>query len=157
MKKLCGILARIAKKIPLIFPVHPRTKKNLENFGLWRMLTDHQGIILAEPLSYIRFMNLVFNCRFTLTDSGGIQEETTYLKIPCLTMRPNTERPITIEQGTNRLCTFDNMETLAEKILSLLPDDYLKVQFNVLSTRKRQIEFSASGHRFNGLLRELGG
>ncbi len=118
LKELCGILARIAKKIPLIFPVHPRTKKNLENFEMWEMLTDLQGVILVDPLSYIRFMNLVFNCHFVLTDSGGIQEETTYLKIPCLTMRPNTERPITIEQGTNRLCTVDNMEILTEKILS---------------------------------------
>ena len=63
-------------------------------------------------------MNLVFNCRFVLTDSGGIQEETTYLGIPCLTLRPNTERPITIEQGTNRLCNIDNLEDNLKSVLS---------------------------------------
>ena len=71
-----------------------------------------------EPLNYIRFMNLVFNCRLAITDSGGIQEETTYLGIPCLTMRPNTERPITIQQGTNRLCDFHHLQDMVETILS---------------------------------------
>jgi len=70
-----------------------------------------------RPL-YINFMNLVFNCRFALTDSGGIQEETTYLGIPCLTLRPNTERPITVEQGTNKLCNLDNLEDHLQAVLS---------------------------------------
>ena len=63
-------------------------------------------------------MNLLFNCRLAITDSGGIQEETTYLGIPCLTMRPNTERPITVSQGTNRLCTKDNLEDYVDSIIS---------------------------------------
>ena len=118
LSKLCRILQGIALKSPLIFPVHPRTRKNLENFNLIREFTKSEGIVLTEPMNYIRFMNLVFNCRFVITDSGGIQEETTYLGIPCLTMRPNTERPITILQGTNKLCTVDNLEKQFETIIS---------------------------------------
>ena len=82
------------------------------------LLGEAKRLYLVEPQSYVRFMNLIFNCRFAITDSGGIQEETTYLGIPCLTLRPNTERPITISQGTNRLCTSDNLENLVSSILS---------------------------------------
>jgi len=74
-------------------------------------------------MNYIRFMNLVFNTRMVITDSGGIQEETTYLGIPCLTLRPNTERPITVTQGTNRLCKPDRLKEIAE---SILQNDHLK-------------------------------
>jgi len=118
LSKLCRILQDIALKSPLIFPVHPRTRKSLENFNLIKGITESDGIVLTEPMNYIRFMNLVFNCRLVITDSGGIQEETTYLGIPCLTMRPNTERPITISQGTNKLCTVDNLEKQFETIIS---------------------------------------
>jgi UDP-N-acetylglucosamine 2-epimerase (non-hydrolysing) len=118
LKSICRAFARIAKKVPLIFPVHPRTRKNLENNGLMAELAEAEGLNLVEPLNYIRFMNLVFNCRFAITDSGGIQEETTYLGIPCLTMRPNTEWPITISQGTNQLCTPENLEAKVDGILS---------------------------------------
>ena len=82
------------------------------------ILNEATGLILIEPLNYIRFMNLIFNCRLAITDSGGIQEETTYLGIPCLTMRPNTERPITIKEGTNQLCKPEDLETRMEKILN---------------------------------------
>jgi UDP-N-acetylglucosamine 2-epimerase (non-hydrolysing) len=82
-----------------------------------RSLDEAEKLYIMEPLNYIRFMNLIFNCRFAITDSGGIQEETTYLGIPCLTLRPNTERPITISQGTNRLCTSENLENLVSSIL----------------------------------------
>jgi UDP-N-acetylglucosamine 2-epimerase (non-hydrolysing) len=109
LRKLCGALTRIAADIPLVFPVHPRTRKNLEAFDLLDGLSKAPGINLDEPVSYIPFMNLVFNCRLAITDSGGIQEETTYLGIPCLTLRPNTERPITVTEGTNRLCTADDV------------------------------------------------
>jgi len=97
-------LCDAAKRLPFIFPVHPRTRKGLEQNGLAARLKASR-IRLVEPLGYIPFMNLVFNSRMVITDSGGIQEETTYLGIPCLTLRPNTERPITISQGTNRLCS----------------------------------------------------
>ena len=85
---------------------------------MFSSLNQSSGVHAVEPLNYIRFMNLVFNCRLAITDSGGIQEETTYLGIPCLTMRPNTERPITIEQGTNRLCDLNHLEAMVETILS---------------------------------------
>ncbi len=100
---LVASLSGIAGKLPLLFTLHPRTRKNLEAFGLLDALATAPGITLSEPLSYIRFMNLVRGARLVITDSGGIQEETTYLGIPCLTLRATTERPITITQGTNRL------------------------------------------------------
>jgi UDP-N-acetylglucosamine 2-epimerase (non-hydrolysing) len=118
LKRLCQILIRISKAIPLVFPIHPRTRKNIEKLKLMPVLEKEKGLIISEPINYIRFMNLVFNCRFALTDSGGIQEETTYLGIPCLTLRPNTERPITITRGTNRLCTLDNLEDHVADVLS---------------------------------------
>jgi UDP-N-acetylglucosamine 2-epimerase (non-hydrolysing) len=92
--------------LALVFPVHPRTRGRLEQFGLnSRLDREGGGVRLLEPLSYIQFMSLVVDCRLAITDSGGIQEETSYLGIPCLTLRDNTERPITITQGTNRLTT----------------------------------------------------
>jgi len=118
LKTICETLSCVARRIPLIFPVHPRTRKNLEQDGLMSLLNESPGVDLVEPLSYIRFMNMVFNCRFAITDSGGIQEETTYLGIPCLTMRPNTERPITIKEGTNQLCSIENLEDRVASVLS---------------------------------------
>lgn len=119
LKSLIRSLRAIGERIPLVFPVHPRTRKNLIDFGLLdHSRDDGRGLVLVEPLSYVRFMNLVFHCRFAITDSGGIQEETTYLGIPCFTMRPNTERPITIQQGTNRLCTLEGLESQVEAVFS---------------------------------------
>ena len=115
---LCASLVGISGQIPLIFPVHPRTKKNLKDFGLMAMLEKARSIILCEPLNYVRFMSLVFNCRLAITDSGGIQEETTYLGIPCLTMRPNTERPVTVQLGTNRLCSLPELQDQAKNLLA---------------------------------------
>jgi len=118
LERLCQALIRISQKIPLVFPIHPRTRKNIENLQLMPVLEKEKGLILSQPINYIRFMNLVFNCRFALTDSGGIQEETTYLGIPCLTLRPNTERPVTIDQGTNRLSTLDEIEDHVAEVLA---------------------------------------
>lgn len=118
LSSLCAILAAASQKIPLVFPVHPRTRKNLDTFGLIPMLSSAKEIILTEPMGYIRFMNLVFNCRYTITDSGGLQEETTYLGIPCVTMRPNTERPVTVTHGTNQLCTVHDLQDKIENIFS---------------------------------------
>ena len=118
LKKLCHVFKQVSERVPLIFPVHPRTKKNLEMNGLYSSLKNASGMYLDEPVSYVPFMNLLFNCKFTITDSGGIQEETTYLGIPCLTLRPNTERPITVAQGTNSLVNVDDVEKKVNKILS---------------------------------------
>ena len=118
LKSICHTLMHVAQKIPLIFPVHPRTRINLQHNGLMSLLNGARGLYLVEPLNYIRFMNLVFNSGLAITDSGGIQEETTYLGIPCLTIRPHTERPITIHQGTNQLCDSQNLEARVDSILS---------------------------------------
>lgn len=115
---LCRMLMKISEKYRLVFPVHPRTKKNLIQYGLFDMLNDFEKIVLLDPLNYTGFMNLVFHCRFVITDSGGVQEETTYLGVPCMTLRPNTERPITISQGTNRLCSPHDLENGIDKILT---------------------------------------
>jgi UDP-N-acetylglucosamine 2-epimerase (non-hydrolysing) len=110
LAEICSALKRIAAALPLVFPVHPRTRKNLEQNGLLSELGAVPGLHLDSPVSYTPFMSLVFNCRLVLTDSGGLQEETTYLGIPCLTLRPNTERPVTVTRGTNRLCTVEGLE-----------------------------------------------
>ncbi len=99
-----------AVDLPLVFPVHPRTRAVMlkHDLGSRCGLVDSR-LILADPLGYYDFMNLVLHSRMMLTDSGGLQEETTYLDIPCLTLRPNTERPITITQGTNELATIESL------------------------------------------------
>lgn len=122
LEYLCRTLTRISKKIPLIFPVHPRTRKNLDLYGMMAYLEKGKHLKTTEPLSYIPFMNLLFNSAFVITDSGGIQEETTYLGIPCLTVRPNTERPITVLEGTNRLCKPEEIE---EHIKLMLSSEYI--------------------------------
>jgi UDP-N-acetylglucosamine 2-epimerase (non-hydrolysing) len=117
LKKLCGMLKKIAKRAPLVFPIHPRTRKNLEEHDLLAALESTRNLYLPEPVNYIRFMNLVFNCAFVITDSGGIQEETSYLGIPCLTVRENTERPVTITHGTNQLCGISDLMHKTDEIL----------------------------------------
>jgi len=118
LKNICDALKNISQKLPIIFPVHPRTQKNLNQSGLWQDLKNIKNLFVDEPTPYVQFMSLVFDSKFLLTDSGGIQEETTYLGIPCLTLRPNTERPITISQGTNRLCTIAEIEDSVSRILN---------------------------------------
>jgi UDP-N-acetylglucosamine 2-epimerase (non-hydrolysing) len=118
LKKLCKTLIQISEKAPLAFPIHPRTRKNAGAIGVFDKLKSAGNLLIIDPLNYVRFMNLVFNCRFALTDSGGIQEETTYLGIPCITLRPNTERPVTVTEGTNRLCELENLEAAVDSVLS---------------------------------------
>jgi UDP-N-acetylglucosamine 2-epimerase (non-hydrolysing) len=113
VEKLIGM----AQRVPLVFPVHPRTRQRLKDFGLASRLEAVPAIKLTEPLSYIEFMSLIIDCRFALTDSGGVQEETSYLGIPCLTLRENTERPVTVTLGTNRLV---KVETVAEEVARVL-------------------------------------
>lgn len=93
----------ISEKLPIVFPVHPRTRARINEFGLATQIEQNKNLILTEPLGYLDFLRLYSRARLVLTDSGGLQEETTALKIPCLTLRENTERPITIEMGTNRV------------------------------------------------------
>ncbi|MGD8806959.1 MAG: UDP-N-acetylglucosamine 2-epimerase, partial [Chloroflexota bacterium] len=116
-------LTAIAGKLPLLFPVHPRTRQRLRAFGLEPLLTSSSGLRLIEPLGYMPFLDLMQNARLVLTDSGGIQEETTILGIPCLTLRENTERPVTISEGTNQLVGSDPDRIVAatDEILSSGP------------------------------------
>jgi UDP-N-acetylglucosamine 2-epimerase (non-hydrolysing) len=101
----------------LVFPVHPRTRQRLKDFRLLPALEGTPSIKLTQPLSYIEFMSLVSDCRFALTDSGGVQEETSYLGIPCLTLRENTERPITVSLGTNRLVEVGTLVAQVRRVL----------------------------------------
>ena len=111
-------LRGVAERLPLVFPVHPRTRQSLENHGLMERLTAADGLRLTPPMGYIDFMSLVREARLVITDSGGIQEETTYLGIPCLTLRDTTERPITITQGTNRLVRPDDLLDTTARVMA---------------------------------------
>ena len=101
--RLFGAIAGLAAELPVVFPVHPRTRKALAAVGA----EGHRGLILTEPLGYLDFLKLTAHARLVLTDSGGVQEETTVLGVPCLTLRANTERPVTCDQGTNQLVGLD--------------------------------------------------
>jgi UDP-N-acetylglucosamine 2-epimerase (non-hydrolysing) len=116
LKEILEYLNKLAERITVVFPMHPRTKKNIEKFGI--NMTFNDGFRIIEPVRYREFITLQKNSRFVLTDSGGIQEETTYLKLPCLTLRPNTERPITVTQGTNELVDMSNVEEKSDRILA---------------------------------------
>src|SRR6185295_14076982 len=105
--RILRALETIAAKIPIVFPVHPRTRKMLTEFGFGERIEKAKGLRLIEPLGYLDFLALYSNARLVLTDSGGIQEETTVLGIPCLTLRENTERPVTVEVGTNIIVGTD--------------------------------------------------
>ena len=110
-------LIELSEDLIVIFVAHPRTMKALDRFDLSPAIADAKRLVLLEPLPYTRFMNLVIGASCVLTDSGGLQEETTYLGIPCLTLRENTERPITVEMGTNKLVSAGN---LAENLRAVL-------------------------------------
>jgi UDP-N-acetylglucosamine 2-epimerase (non-hydrolysing) len=114
LEKLCGLLNAISNELPVVFPIHPRTSKKLQEHDLWEVLSTNKNIISTEPKNYFDFQNLVLHCKLVLTDSGGIQEETTFRQIPCLTLRPNTERPVTVTIGTNTLISFSVPEVLKE-------------------------------------------
>jgi len=103
LMEIVSVLEQLTEQLHVVFAVHPRTRKRLAQFGLERRIFGHPRIRATEPLGYIEFMGLVLGCAIAITDSGGLQEETTYLGIPCATLRENTERPITIAEGTNRL------------------------------------------------------
>lgn len=111
-------MLELAATLPLIFPVHPRTRERLGKFHLLERLQSCPGIRLLPPLGYIEFMNLIFGAAVAITDSGGVQEETTYLGIPCVTLRPNTERPITVTGGTNRLAAIGDLRATVEEAMA---------------------------------------
>jgi UDP-N-acetylglucosamine 2-epimerase (non-hydrolysing) len=104
-----AVLVEVAQRVPLVWPVHPRARANIERFGLAASVAN-APIAMLEPQGYLEMLGLMAGARLVLTDSGGIQEETTALAVPCLTMRENTERPITVEQGTNTLVGRDRAQ-----------------------------------------------
>jgi UDP-N-acetylglucosamine 2-epimerase (non-hydrolysing) len=118
--RLLDVMKRIAARLPVVFPVHPRTKQRLMDSGV---VLDAPGLILTEPLGYLDFLSLSAHASLVLTDSGGLQEESTALGVPCLTIRENTERPVTVTQGTNRVVGTDPDRIIAavEDVLAARP------------------------------------
>jgi len=125
LKKLNALIKNITKKHSLVFPAHPRTVINLQKFGLLDELKQNKKLILCEPLDYFSFQKLVKESLVVITDSGGIQEESTFLGVPCLTLRPNTERPVTVTLGTNELIPFDE-KLIENKIEAVEKGTYKK-------------------------------
>lgn len=124
LEKLFSVFEKIAEKYTIVFPAHPRTKQNMEKFGLASRFQS-LPIVFTEPMDYFSFQKLVKYCKFVLTDSGGIQEETTFLQKPCITLRPNTERPITVTLGSNTLCALD-YSSITKLIIQIEEGSYKK-------------------------------
>ena len=116
LKRILAALQEIQKYIKIIFPLHPRTEKNIKKFGLNRKIKNLKNLICLKPIRYLSFLNLMMNAKLVLTDSGGIQEETTVLGIPCLTLRKNTERPVTVTKGTNMVVGTNPTRILKETL-----------------------------------------
>lgn len=116
-------LEEIQRDMPVVFPIHPRTRKNLAGSDLQRRIEGMSQLRLIEPLGYLDFLKLMSGARIVMTDSGGIQEETTILQVPCLTLRQNTERPITVEDGTNTIVGTDTQEILSAYHLTISDRD----------------------------------
>ncbi len=115
---LVSQLEAVAERMRIVFPVHPRTRKRLQEFALEERIGGNPRILTTDPLGYVEFMNLVMGSTMAITDSGGVQEETTYLGIPCATLRENTERPITLTEGTNRLIEPKRLPGAADDVLA---------------------------------------
>jgi UDP-N-acetylglucosamine 2-epimerase (non-hydrolysing) len=124
LTKLVQIVSQISDKLPVVFPIHPRTRKRITEFGLDEFC-NKPNIHICDPLGYFEFMKLVKSSKAVITDSGGIQEETTFLGVPCLTIRPNTERPVTITVGTNILLDLD-IKVVISNIDLILNNQYKK-------------------------------
>ena len=125
LKRIITALEKIQRDIPVIFPMHPRTRKNIDQFGLSEKVLGMPNLIITEPIGYLEFLRLNKTAKLVLTDSGGLQEETTYLGIPCLTIRENTERPVTINVGTNVL-TGSNPDNILEEYEKIMNGNFKK-------------------------------
>ncbi|MDR6563607.1 MULTISPECIES: non-hydrolyzing UDP-N-acetylglucosamine 2-epimerase [unclassified Arcicella] len=120
LEAILNVIEDTARYKKVVLPIHPRTANNFKKFGLSERLEAIEGLVLTEPQGYLEFLQLMQNATIIITDSGGIQEETTFLQIPCLTFRDSTERPITVEIGTNQLLADLNPVTVHEKFLEVL-------------------------------------
>jgi UDP-N-acetylglucosamine 2-epimerase (non-hydrolysing) len=127
LEKMMEVIEHITQSGTLVFPIHPRTMKSLEKFGMDARLKNNGKVILTAPLDYLAFQKLIANSKFVITDSGGIQEETTFRQVPCLTLRENTERPSTIDIGSNMLMPFD-INAINEVINQINDGTYKKGQ-----------------------------
>jgi UDP-N-acetylglucosamine 2-epimerase (non-hydrolysing) len=114
LTKIVDKINKISKNTKVVFPVHPRTEKSIKGYKL--QLSDR--VVLLPPIGYLEFIALQNNASLVITDSGGVQEETTYLGVPCLTLRLNTERPITIVEGTNELTSIKNIDKKVTKVIN---------------------------------------
>ena len=123
LKGLLEVLVQVSESLPVVFPIHPRTLARIKSFDLMPMLEQAEGIRILEPLGYLDFLALTSQSKVIVTDSGGLQEESTALNIPCLTMRENTERPITVTQGTSTLCGSDP-KILDQNLRAVLDGSY---------------------------------
>ena len=119
LKEILIAIKEISNYIPIIFPIHPRTKKFINEFGFDNLLASGNSILLTNPIGYLEFLSLMIDAKFVLTDSGGIQEETTALGIPCLTLRNNTERPVTVNEGTNTIVGNCRDKIISESLKTL--------------------------------------
>jgi len=126
VEKLVDILTEISKNLDIVFPIHPRTKNTFAKFEILNKLEDNPKIKLVDPIGYIDFLCAMQSCKLVLTDSGGIQEETTFLGKPCLTLRPNTERPSTILQGTNVLISQLDKQVIMEYVVDIIAGNFKK-------------------------------
>jgi UDP-N-acetylglucosamine 2-epimerase (non-hydrolysing) len=123
--KLIELVEDLTEKYKVFFPVHPRTNNKLKELGLLDRCIKNENLVISGPIGYFEFQQLVKNCKFIVTDSGGIQEESTYRQVPCITLRPNTERPSTVDIGTNTLLPF-NIEKVQEVIKMIENGSYKK-------------------------------
>ncbi len=128
-QNILSILEKIQENIKIVFPVHPRTQKSITLLQLHQKIKNMKNLIITEPLGYLDFLCLMSNSKFVLTDSGGIQEEATILGVPCITLRKNTERPVTVEQGTNLVVSVDK-DKVVEKSLEII-DNKIKIEGKV--------------------------
>lgn len=130
LTELVMTIEKISEELSFVFPVHPRTEKNLMKFGLTERVKNISNLVITKSLGYLDFMKLVKNAKIVITDSGGIQEETTFLQIPCLTVRENTERPITLFEGTNQLLPLNHVK-ISNSLMSVLNKSHnSKIPYN---------------------------
>ena len=151
-------LVKVSRQLPILFAAHPRTIKGFEKFDPKDKFTSAAKVKLLNPLPYVQFMNIVTAAKLVITDSGGLQEETTYLRISCLTMRENTERPVTITQGTNRLVRailFVDTDCVLAIEYPINWSDYMPIvdesELHRLPNARRDFHFSVGPAHFGDL------
>jgi UDP-N-acetylglucosamine 2-epimerase (non-hydrolysing) len=147
---LLDTFAGIARRIPVVYPMHPRSRRTLTEAGLLERVEAISGLMMTGPLGYLDFIELEGRAKLVMTDSGGVQEETTVLGVPCLTLRPNTERPVTITEGTNTL-VGTNPDAITKAAIRILDEGYK------LSGRLPELWDGHASERIAGIIEDYGG